>query len=169
MSVDFLNSGCKEPLRNEKLFGLCDDQNSKKAYSDILDDSKWVSTVVNDEELSVVFTPIDNCIEVFKPGTKDEESTCDGMLSFLESLYLVELKNQATGGWLPQAKGQLENTIRLLNESHDLTTFRYKKAYACNKKHPNFTVIDSEERRAFFKRTNGFRLDAQTEIVIRQK
>lgn len=89
------------------------------------------------------------------------------MLTFSESLYLVELKKQATGGWITGAKGQLENTIRLISENHDLSSFRYKKAFACNKKHPNFTVIEAAERKAFFDRTKGFRIDAQAEITIK--
>jgi len=35
------------------------------------------------------------------------------MLTFAESLYLVELKKQGTGGWISDAKGQLENTIKI--------------------------------------------------------
>ena len=89
------------------------------------------------------------------------------MLTFTQSLYLVELKKQGVGGWISKAKEQLENTIKLLLESNDLSNFRYKKAFACNKKHPNFTVIDTAERKLFFKRTNGFRLDVQAEIVIK--
>ena len=90
------------------------------------------------------------------------------MLIFHESLYLVELKKQGTGGWLPHAKTQLENTIKLLHANHNLSAFKYKKAYACNKKHPNFTVINVAERKAFFEKTNGFRIDAQAEIVIKR-
>ena len=89
------------------------------------------------------------------------------MLTFAESLYLVELKKQGTGGWISDAKGQLENTIRLISENHDLSSFRYKKAFACNRKHPSFTGIDIAERRSFFERTRGFRIDVQAEIVIK--
>ena len=77
------------------------------------------------------------------------------------------MKKQSTGGWIADAKGQLENTIQLLSENHDLSDFRFKKAFACNRKHPNFTVIDTAERKSFFERTNGFRIDVQAEIVIK--
>lgn len=113
-----------------------------------------------------MFTPIDNCIIVYKGGTKDKESTYDGMLTFTDSLYLVELKDKGHAGWKTEAINQLENTIRLMNEFHKLDTIRYKKAYACNKKYPNFKVIDAAERKAFFHRTNGFRLDVQAEITV---
>lgn len=167
MSVDFFKTNCKESSRKDKRFGICDDQNGTKAYTNIPDTTKWIAKVINESEMDISFTPIDNCITIFKPGTKDEESTCDGMLTFSESLYLVELKKQATGGWITGAKGQLENTIRLISENHDLSSFRYKKAFACNKKHPNFTVIEAAERKAFFDRTKGFRIDAQAEITIK--
>ncbi len=167
MSVTFFESVCKEASRTDNLFGLCDDQHGTKAYSDTSDDRKWIATVNNDLSLEVTFTPIDHCIIVMKAGTKDKESTCDGMLTFRNSLYLVELKNQATGGWLPDAIEQLSNTIKRMNANQDMTLIKYKKAYACNKRHPNFTVLDGERRKKFFQETNGFRIDAQTEIAIK--
>lgn len=167
MSINFFETDCKESSRNEKQFGICDDQNGTKAYTDIADDTKWIAKVTNNNEIDISFTAIDNCIIVYKAGTKDKESSCDGMLTFTESLFLVELKEKGVGGWISDAKGQLENTIKLISENHDLSKFRYKKAFACNRKHPNFTVIDTAERKAFFERTNGFRIDVQAEIKIK--
>ncbi len=168
MSVDFFETDCKEPARTDNEFGICDEQNGSKAYTSIINNDKWIANVINSDNQAITFTAIDNCIIVLKEGTKDKESTCDGMLTFPESLYLVELKIQGTGGWLSDAKRQLENTIRLLHSNHDLTVFKYKKAYACNKKHPYFTVIDAAERKAFFEKTEGFRIDAQTKIEIKK-
>lgn len=88
------------------------------------------------------------------------------MLIFNDSLFLVELKVQGKD-WIQKATSQLENTIKLISKNHDLSNFRYKKAYACNRKHPSFTVIDTAERKSFFERTKGFRIDVQAEIVIR--
>lgn len=167
ISIDFFDTDCKEPSRNDKQFGICDDQDGTKAYTDITDSTKWIAKVTNDNKIEISFTAIDNCIIIFKEGTKDQESSCDGMLTFAQSLYLVELKKQANGGWITDAKWQLENTIKLISENHNLSGFRYKKAFACNKKHPNFTVIDTAERKAFFERTKGFRIDVQAEIVIK--
>lgn len=167
MSVNFFETQCKEESRNIKQFGICDDQNGTKAYTDILNRTIWIAEVKNDNEIDVIFTAIDNCIIVFKEGTKDEESSCDGMLTFSQSLFLVELKKQGTGGWISDAKRQLENTIKLISKNHDLSNFRYKKAFACNRKHPSFTVIDTAERKSFFERTEGFRIDIQAEIVIK--
>ena len=167
MSVNFFETDCKENSRKEKQFGICDDQNGTKAYTDLINSTNWIAKVKNDNEINVSFTAIDNCIVVFKEGTKDEESSCDGMLIFDQSLYLVELKKQGTGGWISDAKGQLENTIKMISENHDLSNFRYKKAFACNRKHPSFTVIDTAERKSFFERTKGFRIDVQAEIIIK--
>ena len=167
MSVTFFETNCKESLRKEKQFGICDDQNGTKAYTDIINSAKWIAKVKNENEIDISFTAIDNCIIAYKEGSKDEESSCDGMLTFAKSLYLIELKKQGVGGWISEAKGQLENTIRLISQNHDLSNFRYKKAFACNRKHPNFTVIDTAERKSFFERTKGFRIDVQAEIVIK--
>lgn len=167
MTVDYFETKCKESSRKEKLFGICDDEDGKKAYSDGMDEAKWIAKIVNDGEQEISFTAIDNCIITLKDGTKNKESSCDGMLTFPQNLYLVELKNRGTGSWITDAKKQLENTIKLIAASHDLSRIRYKKAYACNKRHPNFTVIDAAERKSFFHRTNGFRFDAQAEIVIK--
>lgn len=167
MNVNFFDTPCKEAPCKDKQFGLCDDQDQAKAYSDVINPAKWITTVSNENEKEVIFTPLDKCVYILKPGTKDEESLCDGMLTFPESLFLVELKEKGPGGWIADAKGQLENTIRLMWENQDLTHFRYKKAYACNKKHPSFTVISNSESRAFFERTKGFRLDVNTSILIK--
>ncbi|GAB1419710.1 hypothetical protein MASR2M12_24750 [Bacteroidales bacterium] len=142
---------------NKKQFGICDDQNGTKAYTDTSDDTKWIAKVTNDNEIDISFTAIDNCIIVYKAGTKEKESSCDGMLTFSESLYLVELKVQGKD-WIPKAKRQLENTIKLITENHKLSNFKFKKAYACNRKHPNFNVLEASEKKSFFDKT-GFRLD----------
>lgn len=157
MSVNFFETNCKESSRNEKQFGICDDQNGTKAYTDTSDDTKWIAKVTNDDEIDISYTAIDNCIIVYKAGTKEKESSCDGMLTFSESLYLVELKVQGKD-WIPKAKRQLENTIKLITENHKLSNFKFKKAYACNRKHPNFNVLEASEKKSFFDKT-GFRLD----------
>lgn len=165
--MNFFETNCKESSRKEKQFGICDDQDGTKAYTDTADNTKWIAKVTNTNEINISFTPIDYCIIMYKEETKEKESSCDGMLTFAQSLYLVELKEKGAGGWISEAKRQLENTIKLISENHDISNFRYKKAFACNRKHPNFTVIDTAERKSFFERTKGFRIDVQAEIVIK--
>jgi hypothetical protein len=168
MNIDFFETCCKEPPRRDRQFGICDDQNGTKAYTDTADSSKWIAKITNNNEIHISFTPIDNCTIILKEGTNDKESTCDGMLTFKKSLYLVELKNQGAGGWITKAKEQLENTIRLILKHNDISEFRYKKAFACNKRHPKFHTIDSSTSKSFFQKT-GFRLDVRAEIIIRMR
>ena len=167
MSVNFLTTACKEASRSTDVFGICDDQNNTAAYTDIVNPSKWIAKVINEKNIEVSFTAIDNCIIIIKEGTKDKESTCDGMLTFENSIYLVELKEKNIGGWITEAVDQLENTIKLLLSNHTLTEYKYKKGFACNRKHPNFKTMDNEFSKRFFERTNGFRIDVQAEIKIK--
>ncbi len=165
MNVIFFETNCKESARNEKRFGICDDQNGTKAYTDTADDTKWIAKVINDNEIDTSFTTIDNYIIVYKAETREKESSCDGMLTFADNLYLVELKIQSKD-WITRAKSQLENTIRLISENHNISNFKHKKAYACNRKHPRFHTIEASEKKSFFVKT-GFRLDTQAEIKIK--
>lgn len=168
MKVDFFNTDCSEPSQTTELFGICDDQNASKAYTEANHSHKWIATVKNHNRIELTFKAIDQCMKIYKPETKDLESSCDGMLVFADSIFLIELKNDRGGhGWLKEAEGQLRNTIKLLYENENLDHFRYKKAYACNKKHPSFTVIDNERSKKFFMETTGFRIDVQAEIIIK--
>ncbi|WP_158828992.1 hypothetical protein [Mucilaginibacter lacusdianchii] len=166
MNIEFLTSECREAARHDEVFGLCDDQNNTKAYSDTEHPDQWIATILNPDHVAVVFTPLDHCIKAFKEGTKDEESLCDGMLTTALCLYLVELKDRMHAGWQQKSTDQLVNTIQLLRANHDLAPFRYKKAYQCNKRFLSFKVIDNEENLRFF-RTYGFRMDKQGEIPVK--
>lgn len=166
MTINFFNTRCSEIAKTDEIFGICDDQNGTKAYTDTTDPGKWIALVKNENETAITFTAIDNCLIVFKESSKDKESSCDGMLTYLDSLFLIELKSQRTGGWIPEAIGQLESTIKVMLANHDMSSYRYKKAFICNKKRPNFHQIDHELNRKFF-REYGFRIDIQDEIVIK--
>ena len=72
MSIDFFHNNCKENPRKEKLFGICDDQNGAKAYTDIANHEAWIARVINDSEFDILFTAIDNCIDIYKKGTKEK-------------------------------------------------------------------------------------------------
>lgn len=165
MSAYFLETPCKEPPITDSEFGICDDENGTKAYSNTINREKWVATVKNDGSKEVAFTPIDNCIIILKEGTNDKESTCDGMLTFSNSLFLVELKVQGTGGWRSHAIGQLENTMKLMASDVNIQMIKYKKAYACNRKFPYFQKTDNEENLRFF-RKYGFRIHVGAEIIL---
>jgi len=164
MSVNFFDKKYSEPARTNEKFGICDDQDNTKAYTNIDNPEKWIATILNENRINIRFIPIDNNIVILKENTQDKESTCDGMIRFSDRLYLVELKDQDKN-WRTKAIDQLKSTIVLLKANHDLTTIKHKKAFACNKRHPRFQEIDNEENLRFY-RQYGFRLDIQAEIQI---
>jgi len=160
--MNFFDSACQEPARKDDLFGLCDDQDGTKAYTNTDDSSRWVATVENESHVELIFTAIDNCVIM---GDEEQgRKRCDGMLSSIEHIYFVELKNQREG-WIADAIAQLESTIRFFMEHHDISRFRYKKAFACNKRHRPFKVIDNEVRRRFFSNCH-FHVDVQAHIIV---
>ena len=160
--MDFFALGCQQGPFTALEFSLCDDQDSTKAYVSTTIPEKWVATVKNDQKKAVTFTAIDKC--VIKDDEEQGRGRCDGMLTTDDLLYLVELKDQRAD-WLVHAKEQLESTINFLKANHDIDNYRYKKAFACNRRRKAFYVIDNEENKKFFKMF-GFRLDIQAEIII---
>ena len=160
--MDFFKPECQSGPFNQKQFGLCDDQNTTRAYVDTAAPAKWVATVENPSQQAITFTAIDKC--VISDSDAPGRGRCDGMLTTEDLLYLVELKDQKTN-WQPHAIEQLESTIQFLRANHDLTRFRHKKAYACNKRHRPFVFIDQELKLRFF-RTSDFRLHIQATISV---
>jgi len=79
MKVDFFKTTCKEPELTHRQFGVCDDEDGKKAYTNIDNTTKWIATVNNETEKAIEFIAIDNCIPILKTDTEDQESSCDGM------------------------------------------------------------------------------------------
>ncbi|RLC19786.1 MAG: hypothetical protein DRI57_06340 [Deltaproteobacteria bacterium] len=162
--MNFFEPACQEPTINESEFGLCDDQNGTKAYTNIGDRTKWIATVQNDRNKSLTFTAIDKC--VLNDDEEPDKGRCDGMLisDSNEHIYFAELKNQAKN-WIQNAINQLESTVQFFIENHDISVYKYKKAFACNKKHPHFQEIDNELNLRFF-RTYGVRIDLQARIIF---
>lgn len=160
--MDFFNVACQEPPFKHVLFGICDDQKGGKAFTDVADKSKWVATVKNDTEKALVFTAIDKC--VIQDHQEKGRGRCDGMLTSDTLLYLVELKDMKPP-WQTGALEQLISTIEFLIQHHDISAFKHKKAFACNRKRPHFQEIDNEFNLAFY-RKYGFRIDIQAEIII---
>ncbi len=162
MSLDFFNEACKYPPTLEEIFGLCDDNDTVKAYPDFENTANWIAEVRNGNHLEITVTAIDKCV------LQDHEyigrGRCDCMLTTETHLYLVELKDKLPP-WQEEALKQLESTIQLLNENHDLSKFKKKKIFACNKKRQRFVEIENEDNLAFMRRT-GFRKDIQAKIVV---
>lgn len=162
--MDFFNSRCQSGPFDQKQFGLCDDQNTTRAYVDTTTPARWTATVENPTNRAVTFTAIDKC--VIQDDDEPARGRCDGMLSTVDLLYLVELKDQRAH-WQPHAISQLESTILFLRQYHpaELARFRHKKAFACNKRRTAFAVIDHELKRRFFQ-NYGFRIDIQATVLV---
>jgi len=160
--MNFFDPASQEPPLTNKIFGICDDQNGGKAYTNLTDRQTWVATVKNDNGKVLVFTAIDKC--VIKDNEAVGKGRCDGMLTSHEHLYFIELKDEAKG-WVTDAIEQLESTIIFYIATHDVKTFKHKKAFACNKKHRHFQEIDNEFNLSFY-RKYGFRIDVQAEIIV---
>jgi hypothetical protein len=161
MSVNFQQAACHQTL-SDPLFGLCDGDNGTKAYPDTADPAKWVAVVKNDTRKAILFIAVDKCIiyDHEYPG----RGRCDGILTTVEHLFFVELKDRLKN-WVQPAIEQLGSTIQFFVEGNDMTVYRHKKAFVCNKKHPRFQEIDNELNLRFF-RQYGVRLDVQAEVII---
>lgn len=162
MSLDFFKEDCQYPSITTNKFGLCDNQEGSKAYPDQSNEKNWIAEVRNDNNRKITCAAIDKCI--IKDNELRLQGRCDLMLTSENLLYLVELKNQEPP-WQSVAIEQLNSTIKLLMENHDISQFKKRKAFACNKKRDKFVVIDNEFNKAFYKRTT-FRIDIQAEIVV---
>ncbi len=160
--MNFFDAACQEPVLRHAKFGICDDQDGTKAYTDITDDTKWVATVKNSAQVDIIFTAIDAC--VIKSNEKLGRGRCDGMLTSKTHLYFVELKDKKDN-WISETINQLESTIQFFIEHHDISVFKHKKAFACNKRRPAFQEIDNELNKSFFS-MYGVRIDIQAEIII---
>ena len=161
--MDFFDPAFQSGPFTQERFGLCDDQDRTPAYVDDVDPDKWVATVENPARREVIFTAVDKV--VIQDHEAEGRGRCDAMLTLDELLYLAELKDRGSSSWRADAIEQLKSTIEFLRQHHDLTPFRHKKAFACNKKRQSFQQIDHEERLRFF-RTYGFRLDLQATIKL---
>jgi hypothetical protein len=160
--MNFYNIAYQEPPLDNALFGLCDDKMGKVAYIDKNNKSKWIAIIRNKKKISLVFTAIDK--GVIKDHEEPGKGRCDGMLTSNEHIYFVELKDQRKN-WKSDAIEQLESTIQFFIANHNITIYKHKKAFACNKKHPQFQTIEHELNLCFF-RTYGVRLGIQAEVFF---
>lgn len=163
MSINFFDTRCQEPPITALSFGICDNQDGTKAYTDILDATTWVAKVENPEAKAIIFTAIDGCIEVLR-ANGDMERRCDGMMTYTENIVFVELK-EAERKWISDAIEQLEITIQHFRANYDLNLFKHKRAFTCNKKRPKFEIIAPETKRRFFD-TYRVRLNVQAVIKV---
>ncbi|WP_440134158.1 hypothetical protein [Chitinophaga sancti] len=163
MSINFHGGDCQESPRTDSEFGICDEGNARKAYSDVNYPEKWMAKVENPSNLETTFTAIDYCIELKRPdGSMDNR--CDGMLTYSDNIIFIELKDQQAR-WISHAVDQLETTIQYYIAHHDINKFKHKRAYAANRAHPKFQRSTLELSQKFFSKYR-IRLIIQANIKI---
>ena len=165
MNVTFFNTSCSSDL-SEKSFGLCDGELNLPACVDVENPKSWIAKIENHQGKSLIFTAIDNCIEL----AEDNGKRCDGMIHFDNHLYLIELKDRkSTNDVNKKAEAQLVNTIKLLVKynQNELNSFKVRKAFLCNRKKSNFQQIEHSEMLRFFNENYRFRLDKHAVIKIK--
>lgn len=167
MDIDFFKD---EEVVSEKLFGICDDGDDavkSPAYVD-KDPAKidnWIAKVSNEFAKAVCFIAVDNKIEIRRENG-EMENRCDAMLHNEDYIIFIELKVQGRD-WIKHAvEEQLLTTINIFKSCHDISQFRHRIAYACNKKHPAFAVSRKEYMQRF-KNEHGVRLIIGCDILLK--
>lgn len=163
--INFFEEDCREENIVYAQFGICDDQNGEVAYIHVDHPSKWIASVINPNSKPICFTAIDNCIEIRRENG-DMDSRCDGMIDYQDNIVFVELKNQLTGGWASDGLEQIESTILHYQQNHDLSSYKYKRAFVINKKRKHFQTVETELKRRFFD-TYQVRISIGGEINIK--
>ncbi|MBF9015190.1 MULTISPECIES: hypothetical protein [unclassified Oceanispirochaeta] len=62
MSLNFFKTDCQETARKDHEFGICDPQDSTKAYTSTTDPKDLIAIVKNESKKELVFTAIDKCV-----------------------------------------------------------------------------------------------------------
>lgn len=170
MTINFFKEHCQRKTDQPK-FGLCDDPppSNDPAYIDIdvcNEEKKWIAIVENSKKIEVIFTAIDNCIEI-KRANGEMDKRCDGMLTYQNSIIFIELKERSSRNsiWIDEAEGQLKNTIHRFLKNYDIANYRSKKAYIANRKKPSFQYSHKQKMQKFKNKT-GFILIIQNTIKI---
>lgn len=168
MPIDFFIAKCQTENIRDKEFGICDDKDENEktpAYVDTVQPEKWVAVVKNISDKSINFTAVDNCVEIQRTdGTMDFR--CDAMLTNEDNIVFVELKDQGSG-WITHAVDeQLQTTIDNFKANHDISKYKYKRAFACNKRFPNFRISYKDKMNAFYNK-NHIRLNLVREIIFK--
>ena len=88
------------------------------------------------------------------------ESRCDGILSYLNNLIFVELKERKKGQWFKKGREQLTVTIKRFKSECDLNTYDRVEAYVCNSLKP-LSNMGQKENIQRFRDETGLSLKSQ--------
>lgn len=166
-TIDFFKD--EEPVNNS-LFGICDDEDEAEktpAYVniDLTQKDLWIAKVDNRTGKPVYFIAVDNKIEIRRENG-EMENRCDAILHHADYIIFVELKDQRKDWIVHAVEDQLATTIRFFKSCHDITAFRHRVAYACNKKHPSFACSHKEYMQRF-RNEHNVRLIIDCHIVLK--
>lgn len=149
MSIDFFQANCQSNTKST-VFGICDNQDGTRAFIDTTNPNQWIAKAENDNAIEVMLTAVDNCVTILRPdGNMDNR--CDAILTYMDNIVFVELKNQRAD-WITDAINQIETTIIHFMANHNINSFRHKRAFAANKKHPQFSSATHARSQFFFSR-----------------
>lgn len=165
MAVNFNKPACVTNT-SEEVFGICDDAppSVDPAYLSFENAEEWIAWVDNYHKKDVTFTAIDHCLEILRPNG-DQESSCDGVLSYDRTIKFIELKDRDSGRWLGKAIDQLEMTIKIYKTDAGLAAVDKYFAYVSNKQRPYFKAA-STSLSAQFEDETGFVLMVEHVIKI---
>jgi hypothetical protein len=168
--VDFFKAKCyKHPGTNcqkilkSKKFGICDDASYPHSYVDAGNHASWVVPVYNDDELAVLFIPVDKSLNILK-GDGKTESTCDAILTYENNIVFIELK-ESDPPWIAKAIEQLKITIGIFDGSRGLHFYRKRRAFASNKRAAGY-AYNLQEEMDDFRRITGVRLIIEASGII---
>lgn len=167
MIIDFFKTQCQTQTK-AMYFGMYDAEDKAPVIIMFTDETKWNATVINDEAKVVLFTAIDNCIDIWRTNN-ELESRCDAMLTYENNLLFIELKNKRDA-WQAEGLAQIEATIkRMIDEKEDYYySFKKRKVIVANARHqfPHFQNYNLEQRE-YFMREYKARIQFEAEIIIK--
>ncbi|MDE7459458.1 MAG: hypothetical protein K2M85_00055 [Paramuribaculum sp.] len=168
MPIDFFDNPHKQTTSVGR-FGLCDDvapEDCPKtpAYIKESDEDNWTAEVVNPQQKTPTFYPIDNCIEILRPNG-EMDNRCDGLLEYNGKLIFVELKDRAGGKWVGEGLKQLAVTIENFKKHHNIAEYTSIRAQLCNKQRP-LAVVSCKTIVEKFKDDTGCIVSVDRNIII---
>lgn len=167
MRVQFFKTACQKTTNAIK-FGLYDAEDNTPVEIKLKDEELWNATVLNNKTKNVLVTAIDNCIDVLKPNG-EMDNRCDCMLTYDNTLLLVELKNKRES-WQSEGLAQIESIVKIMiDETPEFYYgFETRKAIVANRKHqfPAFHESNIEQRQ-IFRSKYGMRIQFESEINIK--
>ncbi len=165
MKVDFLSRNDISQFTSQKRFGIIDPKPAR-IDEDEANAATWIAKVNNPSGHKVKFLPVDQAIKIEAAEGKPE-STCEGILFYPHpdhsSIVFLELKEVRKG--TSGAKGQLENTIEIFADNHDLYAYKSRRAFIVNRKHPHFNYSRKTQCQEFWNKYR-VRLFPQAEINL---